>query len=313
MDSFMKKMLVILLLSNIFIFSTVKPAAAAGAGANAKAINENRIRRLFDFCADGFHHHYDRENNVGLLRHDKNQACPNYGYNDYCQGTDPDACFANILKNSDDINYQIDEDTRAKCGIPEDMRGASPLHVVICGPRYLDYINDYNDITFTCLELLFDGRAAADKLAKVNLNGPEAKRRVEMVNILLSNPRINVNLQDDNGNTPLILAARFDLLSTECRNQIISLLLAAGADITIKNNRGLCFLDYVPLLDVARGNNNLRTVYEVLKGQNVTAAYHQKTIHALNEESNSIPPEILEEISAYAVGLPALDASNSSK
>ena len=54
----------------------------------------------------------------------------------------------------------------------------------------------------------------------------------DTVRSLLASPRVNVNAVDENGNTPLIEAARFG------HNEVVTALLLAKADVTHKNKDG---------------------------------------------------------------------------
>ena len=54
----------------------------------------------------------------------------------------------------------------------------------------------------------------------------------DTVKALLSSPNVNVNAVDENGNTPLIEAARFG------HDKVVTALLIAHADASIKNKEG---------------------------------------------------------------------------
>jgi ankyrin repeat protein len=54
----------------------------------------------------------------------------------------------------------------------------------------------------------------------------------ETVRSLLASPNIDVNAEDENGNTPLIEAARFG------HDEVVTALLIAKADVNKKNNEG---------------------------------------------------------------------------
>ncbi len=54
----------------------------------------------------------------------------------------------------------------------------------------------------------------------------------DTVRTLLVSPNVDVNGIDENGNTPLILAARFG------HDEVVTALLIAKADVTTKNNEG---------------------------------------------------------------------------
>jgi ankyrin repeat protein len=66
---------------------------------------------------------------------------------------------------------------------------------------------------------------------------------VDIVQILLSSPNKNVNLIDDDGDTPLTAAIESTMKTTNPVNcdiaiQIIKLLIAHGADVNLQNSKG---------------------------------------------------------------------------
>lgn len=111
-----------------------------------------------------------------------------------------------------DINYQLPQDKFG--GL---IQGDTALHAVI-----KNIINDSKK---------------NDKALYKSL----LKQRLQIIDALLNNTNINVNLQNKNGKTPLLLAMEICPMEFE----IIKKLLRKNADEEIKDNNGSNFFDYL--------------------------------------------------------------------
>jgi ankyrin repeat protein len=91
-------------------------------------------------------------------------------------------------------------------------------------------------VTLILILLFVAGCGVAKRVARTPetdaLLRAAATGNAETVKALLASPKVDVNGIDDNGNTPLIEAARFG------HDQVAAALLAAGADVAVKNNEG---------------------------------------------------------------------------
>jgi ankyrin repeat protein len=88
-----------------------------------------------------------------------------------------------------------------------------------------------------CVAAIFHGRLLqVEKHKSQSGNGRlvpcSTGRKPDTVKALLSSPNVDVNAVDENGNTPLIEAARFG------HDKVVTALLIAHADPSIKNNEG---------------------------------------------------------------------------
>lgn len=137
-----------------------------------------------------------------------------------------------------------------------------------------DYWNDnhYAKIVKFLLDKGAD-RTIAQSDGLIALHFAAMNGAVKTVKALVNNETIN--LQDKNGETPLIKAASHnnELYDDDHKAaDVVKLLLENGADPTIKQSKGLMALH----LAVMRGSN-----------ETVTALVNEKTINALTDEGNS--------------------------
>ncbi len=93
-----------------------------------------------------------------------------------------------------------------------------------------------------CILLMMLSGCNASHPAALNQDTEELFRAVrgghaDTVRSLLATSKADVNGRDENGNTPLILAAQ------NGHNEVIMALLAAKADVRAKNNQGQTALD----------------------------------------------------------------------
>ncbi|XGA08958.1 MAG: ankyrin repeat domain-containing protein [Wolbachia endosymbiont of Xenopsylla cheopis] len=135
--------------------------------------------------------------------------------------------------------------------ITTDCNGALPIHIAITAKRNMDIIR---------VLLGDDTINAQDKSGRTPLHLAVLHNRFSVVRTLIEYEYTDVNMHDNIGNTPLILATKMD------NQKIASFLLNHGANIYLKNTSGEDFLACVvsngKIYNIISQNDEFRTALE---------------------------------------------------
>eukprot|EP00029_Vermamoeba_vermiformis_P009334 TRINITY_DN4621_c0_g1_i2.p2 TRINITY_DN4621_c0_g1~~TRINITY_DN4621_c0_g1_i2.p2 ORF type:complete len:709 (-),score=100.60 TRINITY_DN4621_c0_g1_i2:31-2157(-) len=125
------------------------------------------------------------------------------------------------------------------------------------------------------------------------------------IDVLLNTPGLDLNAQDQDGNTALHFACKYfhtgfidaidaNLVSAENGEAAINCyfafkLVEAGAKTDVKNNRGLTALDYVPML-----MRHYEKVYPIVKAKNQVRLFEDANLLAIHSKRVTATPKDLQ-------------------